>query len=84
MLGALSYLSYFFQQDNLDFSQVQCAVEGTISDIKETSLENDSIGREYLTQILELLQRPLIFEEYHIEKKASRSKRVFYKHTHVC
>ena len=36
ILGDLAYLSRFFQQDNLDFSQVQSAVEGTISSILET------------------------------------------------
>ena len=41
ILGNLTYLSCFFQQDNLDFSQVKSAVEGTIATIKETYLECD-------------------------------------------
>ena len=36
ILGDLTYLSCFFQQDNLNFSEVQSAVEATIATIRET------------------------------------------------
>ena len=40
ILGNLTYLSCF-QQDNLDFSQVESAVEDTIATMKEAYLECD-------------------------------------------
>ena len=35
ILGDLTYLSCFFQQNNLNFTQVQSAVDGIISSIKD-------------------------------------------------
>lgn len=78
ILSTLTYLSCFFQQDNLDFSQVQSAVEGTITNIKETYLDSDStVGGDNLTMILEHLQNPLIFEDHQLKKKSSDEQECF-------
>lgn len=69
ILSALAYLSRFFQQDNLDFSEVENAVEATISDVKETYLSsNGKLGGEHL---LEHLKNPLIFEDHQPIKNPS-------------
>ena len=76
ILGNLTFLSCFFQQDNLDFSQVQSAVEGTISNIIETYLdqdnEDDQFGGENLQKIREELSSisyPLIFDDHEIVQR---------------
>ena len=61
----MGYLSRFFQQDNLDFSQVQSAVEGTIDHIRATYLDDceaDNMGGEHLTTCILEMTNPLIFE----------------------
>ena len=73
ILGDLTYLSCFFQQDNLDFSQVQSAVDGTISSIKETYLDlecdENGFGGENLQSILEKISNPLIFDDHEIVQR---------------
>ena len=62
ILGDLTYLSCFFQKNNLDFSQVQSAVEFTFANIRETYLESDEDhkvgGNEEIKNpsVLEVLQ----------------------------
>ena len=70
ILGTLTYLSCFFQQDNLDFSQVESAVEGTIATIKEAYLECDDndIGGKNLQRILKI-DNPLIFDDHEVVQR---------------
>ena len=77
ILGDLSYLSCFFQQDNLDISQVQSAVEATIANINETYLDCDNIGGEHLTYILDEMKTPLIFEDHEIIQRSSDEHECF-------
>ena len=59
-------LSFFFQQDHLDFSQEICAVNATIATIQENYLE---LGGEHLNNTLENLSNPLIYEGHVITKR---------------
>ena len=70
ILGNLTYLSCFFQHNNIDFSQVQSAVRGTITNIQETYLEGKLSG-EHLEHILEKLDLPLIFDDHQVVRKQS-------------
>ena len=77
ILGDLTYLSCYFQQDNLDFSQVQSAVEATISNIRDTYLDGDAVGGEHLTYIIGELTNPVIFEDHEIVCRSSDEQQCF-------
>ena len=77
ILGQLTYLSCFFQQDNLDFSQVKSAVDGTISTIKEDYIDCEIVGGEHLNSILIELDNPILFEDHNVIKSSSDEHECF-------
>ena len=79
ILGQLTYLSCFFQQDNLDFSQVKSAVDATISTIKEEEdyIDCEIVGGEHLNSILIALDNPIIFEDHNVIKNSSDEHECF-------
>ena len=77
ILGDLTYLSCFFQRDNLDFSQVQSAIEGTIDLIKERYVDCDELGGVNLKEILQEIENSLIFEDHTVLRKKSDDQECF-------
>ena len=69
-MGQLTCLN-FFQQDNLNFSQVKCVVDATISTIEEEYIDCESVGGEHLNSILIELKNPIImFEDDNVIKSS--------------
>ena len=70
----MNYLSCYFQQNNLDFSQLQSA---TISNIRDTYLDGDTVGGEHLTYIIGELTNPVMFEDHEIVCRSSDEQQCF-------